>query len=150
MRPTRHTTMLKMAQTIAERSTCARRKVGCVLTDIHGRVLSVGHNGVARGQLHCTDWPCEGATSPSGTNLDGCLAIHAEQNALMFCPDVMKIHACYVTASPCLVCTKMLLNSSCVEIHFLEEYPHFEARHLWMNPSILKVKPIIRCWTKHG
>ena len=83
MRPSRGETMLKIASTIAERSTCARRKVGCVLVDINGRVLSMGHNGVAKGQVHCIDTPCPGANCPTGTGLEKCEAIHAEANALM-------------------------------------------------------------------
>jgi len=143
-RPSHPITMLKLASTIAERSTCKRRQVGCVLTDAHGRVLSMGHNGVAKGQEHCTDKPCPGANCPSGTGLDKCEAIHAEQNALMFCADVMKIHACYVTASPCINCVKMLMNTSCNEIHFLEKYPHPEAEKLWTNSYFE------RKWIHHG
>lgn len=74
---------------------------------------------------------CSGAKSPSGTNLDGCQAIHAEQNALLQCRDIYEIDTCYVTASPCMTCTKLLLNTSCQRIVFLEEYPHTEARELW-------------------
>ncbi len=130
-RPTRDETMLEIAKTIAQRSTCCRRKVGCVLTDKHGRIISSGHNGVPMGQPHCTEEPCQGAGCASGTGLDLCLAIHAEQNALMFCPDVMKIETCYVTASPCVTCCKMLLNTSCQRIVFCEEYPHQEAKIMW-------------------
>lgn len=133
MRPTKEETMLRLADTLAERSTCARRKVGCVLTDKYGRVLSMGHNGVSIGQPHCIDKPCIGADKKSGEGLDLCQAIHAEQNALMFCNDVMKIESCYVTASPCITCVKMLLNTSCKFVVFREVYPHWEAQRLWTD-----------------
>jgi dCMP deaminase len=74
---------------------------------------------------------CSGAASPSGTNLDACEAIHAEQNALLQCHDVFDIHTCYVTASPCVTCTKLLLNTGCQRIVFVEEYPQPEAGRLW-------------------
>lgn len=74
---------------------------------------------------------CPGAFSESGTNLDGCEAIHAEQNALLQCKDVREIHTCYCTASPCVTCTKLLLNTGCMRIVFLEEYPHPAAGELW-------------------
>ena len=74
---------------------------------------------------------CSGAFSPSGTNLDGCEAIHAEQNALLQCRDVREIHTCYCTASPCVTCTKLLLNTGCMRVVFLEEYPHPAAGELW-------------------
>jgi len=132
MRPTRDSTMLALAAVLSERSTCARRKVGCVFTDEYGRVIAGGHNGVARGQPHCTDTPCAGSQLPSGHGLELCQAIHAEQNALMFCSDVMKIDTCYVTAAPCVHCSKMLLNTSCRRIVYANEYPHSEhTRALW-------------------
>lgn len=132
-RPSRDETMLRLADVIAERSTCSRRKVGCVLTDEHGRVLAMGHNGVPRGMSHCTEFRCSGAASASGTDLHLCQSVHAEQNALLFCADIMKIETVYVTASPCVVCVKMLMNTAASRIVFREEYPHHEARSLWMN-----------------
>jgi dCMP deaminase len=74
---------------------------------------------------------CSGTKSPSGTNLDACQAIHAEQNALLQCRDVYDIHTAYVTASPCVTCCKLLLNTGCRRIVFVEEYPHPAARDLW-------------------
>ena len=144
--------MLQLAETIAKRSTCSRRQVGCVLVDQHGRVLSMGHNGVPQGWQHCTDFPCKGVGLASGSGLDQCVAVHAEQNALMFCPDVMKIQTVYVTASPCISCIKMLMNTSAQRIVFRELYPHDDAAHLWKlhagrvwpvqyNPSCWEHKP---------
>lgn len=74
---------------------------------------------------------CPGAFSPSGTNLDGCEAIHAEQNALLQCRDVREIHTCYCTTSPCVTCTKLLLNTGCLRVVFLDEYPHPASQELW-------------------
>ena len=134
-----------MAYLVAARSTCLRRKVGCVMVNERGHILSTGYNGVASGQPHCnqhdsfseTDYPfqCEGAFAKSGVNLDGCEAIHAEQNALLQCRDVQTIHTCYTTASPCITCTKLLLNTSCKRVVFGEEYPHARARELWVNSN---------------
>lgn len=122
-----------MAALTAERSTCLRRHVGCVLLDARGHVLSTGYNGVASGQPHCNEiQACPGHASPSGTNLDGCLALHAEQNALLQCRDPYVIDTCYVTTSPCMTCTKLLLNTSCRRIVFIEAYPDSgAAKHLW-------------------
>ena len=122
---------LDIAQAIAQRATCARRRVGCVLTDFRGRILSTGYNGVPSGWKHCIDHPCKGAGLPSGKGLDQCEAIHAEQNALLNCPDVNAIHTAYVTDSPCVHCVKLLLNTSCQFIYFVREYPHAEAKELW-------------------
>lgn len=75
---------------------------------------------------------CAGATAPSGTQLEGCEAIHAEQNALLQCPDVRRIHTAYVTCSPCVTCVKLLMNTGCRRIIFAEPYAHDQAaRELW-------------------
>jgi dCMP deaminase len=136
MRPSRDEWALGLAMVTARRSTCKRREVGCVLLNARGHVMGTGYNGVAAGQPHCNDtWrpyqACPAASAPSGTGLDGCQAIHAEQNALLQCRDPWSIDTCYVTASPCVTCIKLLLNTSCKRIVFLEEYPHGEARKWW-------------------
>ena len=128
MRPSRDEWALKLALLTAQRATCCRRQVGCVLLNSRGHVLATGYNGVAAGLPHCNHtetvehheigmaeprlvevFPhaCAGAWSPSGTNLDACQAIHAEQNALLQCRDIYQIHTAYVTASPCVTCCKL-------------------------------------------
>lgn len=123
----------EMALLTASRATCARRQVGCVLTDNDGHVLSTGYNGVPAGMPHCIDSPCAGANKPSGTGLELCQAVHAEQNALLQCPDVKRIHTAYCTASPCMTCVKLLMNTGCQRIVFSEEYPHSEAKDFWLS-----------------
>ena len=152
MRPSIDSYFLAMAQLVATRATCLRRQVGCVLVDERRHVLATGYNGVPAGLPHCNEpdtegfgpeaypWACPGAKAASGTQLDGCRAVHAEQNALLQCPDVHRIHACYCTTRPCLTCTKLLLNTSCQRVIFLEEYPHIEAISLWVQAG--------RSWTQ--
>src|SRR5260370_18010546 len=111
---------LLIAQAWALRGTCARRKVGCLLVDINGWPLSSGYNGPPAGEPHCIDRPCPGASAPSGTSLDLCQAIHAEQNALIRCEDPALIHTPYVTSSSCLHCVNMLLNTNCQPIGFIQ------------------------------
>ena len=122
-RPSRDETMMDLAFTIAKRSTCPRREVGAVLVDVHGRVIGMGHNGVARGEPHCSEGSfCGGENHEHGVNLIACVAAHAEMNALLFCPDIMRIDTLYVTASPCSMCIRYLLNSSCRTIVYRELY----------------------------
>lgn len=142
-RPTVAEWGLHLARVTAERATCLRRSVGCVLLDHRGRILATGYNGVARGMPHCNEvtgqiegdhtyrHACSGANSSSGTNLDGCEAIHAEQNAVAYLVDPDRVFFCCCTTSPCITCVKILLNTECQEIHFYEAYPHVAARELW-------------------
>jgi len=132
MRLSRDAWAMGIADITAGRSTCSRRSVGCVLLDADGFILATGYNGVAAGQPHCNEaCPCSGHNAPSGTNLDACGAIHAEQNALLRCRDVREIRTAYVTCSPCMHCTKMLLNTGCQRIVYLDDYPANGARELW-------------------
>lgn len=156
MRLSRDEWAMELCAITAKRGTCCRRQVGCVLINHRGHVIATGYNGVAAGLPHCNErvlvdrapepgcfgkWTqretfpnaCEAAFAPSGTSLDGCEAIHAEQNALLQCKDVYEIHTAYVTASPCMTCTKLLLNTGCQRIVFSERYPHPAAMALWLE-----------------
>lgn len=135
-RPTRVEWAAMLALVTASRGTCIRRQVGCVLLDHRGHVLSTGYNGPAAGMQHCIDVPCAGANYASGRGLDACQAIHAEQNALLQCPNIYDIKTCCVTTSPCMHCAKLLMNTSCQEIFFLEPYPESNAvRDLWLSTN---------------
>lgn len=135
---------LALARVASTRSTCLRRSVGCVLLDQFGRVLSIGYNGVPSDCPHCNEVTgelngrpvygnaCPGARSQSGTHLDDCYAIHAEQNALLQCRDPDAVVICCVTTSPCVSCTKLLLNlRRCDTIVFIDEYSQPTAKELW-------------------
>lgn len=143
---------MEVAQVTAKRSTCCRRSVGCVVLNNRGHLVATGFNGVASGLPHCNEishWEpvpgavgemeqpvrpnaCAGSTALSGTNLDACDAIHAEQNALLQCRDVWDIESIYATTAPCVTCTKLLMNTSCKNIFFLEDYPHSaKSQDLW-------------------
>ena len=145
---------MALAVETSTRATCLRRQVGCVLLNERGHVLSTGYNGRPAGMPHCNDvthttwlsgptgedevdghlYACAGASSPSGTNLDACEAVHAEQNALLQCRDVYAIDACYATTAPCITCIKLLMNTSCLHIYFLDDYPHAKAaEELWLR-----------------
>lgn len=133
VRPERDTYFLQIATVVSKRATCRRRSVGCVLVSKKNHILATGYNGVPRGFQHCIDHPCGGHTAASGTGLDACLATHAEANALLQCGDVEAIDTCYVTTSSCVNCTKLLLNTACNRIVFLEEYPHPQSKDLWLS-----------------
>ena len=124
---------LKMAKLVSERGTCARRKVGCVFVNKRNHVIATGYNGNPAGFTHCIDDPCEGADSKSGTDLDKCKAIHAEQNALLQCKNVYDIDRVYTTLEPCIHCVKLLLNTTANQIIYGEKYVHEFARKLWQE-----------------
>lgn len=124
MRPSRIVSNLHQAFVVAERTTCVRRAVGCVVTDDRDHVLSTGRNGVPEGQGHCNEGhPCPAHDAPSGTNLSGCRAIHAEINAIARCSNPRAIHSIYVTVSPCRFCMDALLALPNAKfLYFAEKY----------------------------
>lgn len=135
-RPSTDEYFLQMAALVAQRGTCARRQVGCVLVDRNNHVLSTGYNGVCRGAIHCVDHPCAGAHAPSGQALHLCEAIHAEENALIQCRDIDSIWTVYSTASPCVLCMRKLVGTGVQRIVFSQEYPHHESEDLALDRNI--------------
>lgn len=142
MRISHEDVMLTIAYAVAQRSTCARRAVGCVITDGLGRVLSTGFNGVPRNFQHCSDVACRGATESSGIGLDLCNAIHAETNAITSCRSIEDARVLYCTHSPCISCIKHLLCTPITEIIYDQDYPHGEAKEIWKQAG--------RTITKYG
>jgi dCMP deaminase len=112
---------LAMLKLVAMRSTCARRAVGAIIVDKEGHVLSTGYNGVPRNFDHCIDFPCSGANDVSGNNTR-CMAVHAEQNAILQCSDLSRAHTMYCSCTPCFACAKMIANTEIEVIIAIEGY----------------------------
>ena len=109
---------MQIAQMVATRATCPRKSVGCVL--VRDRmILSSGYNGSIRGMPHCTDVGCV-------MENDHCASvIHAELNAIVQAArNGTRIEGaeCYVTASPCWNCFKVLANAGVKRIVYGEFY----------------------------
>lgn len=138
MRISKDDAFIAVARVLSLRGTCARRQVGAVFVNSRGHVIATGYNGNAAGDPHCIDTPCAGAGLPSGSGLDKCEAIHAEQNALEQCHDVWDIDTVYCTDSPCMHCLKMLKNSSARRIVYLREYPGVEENKAYWERENIK------------
>jgi dCMP deaminase len=107
-RVTRPQLFMEIAHVVSKRSTCFRLNVGAVCV-IDNNIASIGYNGAAAGQAHCTGNSCPGK--------DGCnLTVHAEWNALKRLPKELedKPKDIYVTDSPCEWC------ASVFEIHHVK------------------------------
>jgi dCMP deaminase len=151
-RPSKDVYFMNLARLVASRATCVRRAVGCVLVDRDSHVIATGYNGVPRGMPHCTDGAtCAGAREQSGRGLDRCLAIHAEQNALLQCRDTREIRVAYVTTAPCIHCLKLLMNTGCEVIRYDECYPDPDTTAnltcLWEASGITgPARSMLRAW----
>lgn len=137
-----HEWLMSITKAVSKRSNCVSRKVGCVLVDKHNHILSTGMNGVPSGIDHCA--LCHRKTP--GRDLESCLSVHAEANALLQCPDVNKIVTAYITVNPCNICMRMLANTSCRTIVYKEAYTPeslIEFTRFWqgrLRRTIVKVK----------
>jgi dCMP deaminase len=126
-RPSWDKYFLEIAALVSKRSTCLRRKVGALLVK-DKRILATGYNGAPRGLQHCSETGClrEKLNIPSGERHELCRGLHAEQNALLQASlhgVSVKDSILYCTNQPCIICTKMLINSGIKEIIITHGYP---------------------------
>lgn len=116
---------IKITKLVAERSSCLSRQVGAVIVK-QNRILATGYNGSPSGVKNCCDeGSCLRKGSKSGENLNECMAVHAELNAIL---QMAKYGICcedsvmYVTTFPCINCMKAIISSGIREIIYLEDY----------------------------
>jgi len=122
---------MRLAEVVATRSNCSRRHVGAVVVR-NRHILATGYNGTPYGVTNCFEGGCPRCANAaqSGTHLDECLCVHAEQNAI--CQAAQHGHAIegatvYVTISPCLTCAKLLINAGIKEIVYGGEYSFLDT-----------------------
>ena len=118
---------MNIAQVASLRSNCIKRKVAAVIVR-DKRVVSTGYNGTPRGVKNCSEGGCPRCLSfgASGASLTDCLCSHAEENAIVqaaYHGVSLKDATLYTTFSPCLICTKMILNSGLKEVVYHAAYP---------------------------
>lgn len=118
---------MDIARVAAKRSNCSKRQVAAVLVR-DKRIIATGYNGTPRGVKNCNEGGCARCNSfgPSGANLGECLCSHAEENAITqsaYHGVMIKDALLYTTFSPCLMCTKMIINSGIREVVYDANYP---------------------------
>jgi len=131
---------MEITQVVAKRSTCLRRKVGCVIVK-DKRLLTSGYNGAPSGLEHCCRAGClrEQEGIPSGERQELCRGLHAEQNAIV----QAALHGVcvaggtlYCTHQPCITCTKMIINAGILRVYFANSYPDVLARRMFAEADI--------------
>lgn len=134
-RPSWDQYFMGMAALTAERSTCLRRQVGAVIVkDKH--IIATGYNGAPRGIKHCDErGGClrEKMNIPSGERHELCMALHAEQNAIIQAATLgqsIESGTIYVTHQPCVICAKMIINAGIERIVVRDGYPDSLAREV--------------------
>jgi dCMP deaminase len=127
MRPTWDEYFMSIARVVAMRGNCMKRKVAAIIVK-DKRVISTGYNGTPRGAKNCNEGGCPrcNGMAESGTALDECLCCHGEENAITqaaYHGTSLKGATLYTTFAPCLLCTKMIINSGIAEVIYNKDYP---------------------------
>ena len=125
-RVSKHNYYLDIAETVAERSTCLRKKFGAIIVkdDV---IVSTGYNGAPRGRKNCSDINfCmrDKLNIPRGERYELCRSVHAEANAIiaaarermlgstlyMVCvePDTKEL---VPGTSSCMMCKRQIINA---------------------------------------
>ena len=125
-RVSKHNYYLDIAQTVAERSTCLRRKFGAIIVkdDV---LVSSGYNGAPRGRANCNDLGyCyrDKLNIPRGTRYELCRSTHSEVNAIISASREQMLGATLymVCVSPedgsvvpnticCIMCKRVVINA---------------------------------------
>ena len=124
---------LDIAQTVLERATCLRRVYGAIIVK-NDEIISTGYNGAPRGEANCIDTGnCERERLhvPKGQNYELCVAVHAEQNAIINADSAaMEGATIYIvgvnadgslaSGKPCLLCRRMLRNAKLAKVVYYE------------------------------
>lgn len=112
---------MRMAEELAKRLTCARLQVGTVITDATlENVVAIGYNGNARG------FPNQCDSGEAGK----CGCIHSEMNAFVKSLGHLGEKVAFITASPCVMCAKLIIQANISHVFF---------RHRYRNPVGLEV-----------
>ena len=133
-RPTWDEYFMEIARLVASRSTCLRRQVGAVMVK-DKNILATGYNGTPSGIRHCSEVGClrQQLNVPSGERHELCRGLHAEQNAIIqAAKHGINIDGAtlYCTHSPCIICSKMLINSGVKRIVCSDGYPDPLAKEM--------------------
>ena len=142
-----HERFMNLAETVAEWSSCYQenRHVGAVaVKDKH--ILVTGYNGAPSGIKSCAErGEClrRVRNIASGTMQEVCYAVHAEQNAIIQAAKLgvsLQGATLYVTHQPCVICTRMIINSGIECVIYKHGYPDEFALQLFEESNVKIIK----------
>lgn len=124
---------LKIAEVVAARSTCLRRQYGAVIVS-GDEIIATGYNGAPRGEANCCDvgecycqkhsTPIDEHAAQHGDQYGTCVAVHAEQNAIISASrremqGATLYLACLdssIDPAPCNICDRMIKNAGIARV----------------------------------
>lgn len=128
MRLTKDNYYLNIAKVVASRSTCLKRQYGAVIV-ANDEIIATGYNGAPIGEANCCDIgkcycqehfvPIDEHAASHGSQYGTCVAVHAEQNAIISASRQAMLGSTLYLASldetinptPCNICNRMIKNA---------------------------------------
>lgn len=130
-RPNWDNYFMNIANVVKERSNCITSGPKGAILVKDKKVITTGYNGTPIGIKNCFEGGCErckkraGGEIQSGQDLDKCICLHAEQNAILqaaFHGTSTHDATLYSTHNPCSECAKMIINAGIKKVVSASEY----------------------------
>ncbi len=131
---------LDLAQTVAQRGTCLRRKYGAVIVK-NDEVVSTGYVGAPRGRKNCSDiGTCirNELNIPRGERYELCRSVHAEANAIisasraqmlgadMYLAGVDAVTGDYIpNSNSCSMCKRQIINAGIARVFVRDNHDEY-------------------------
>lgn len=122
---------LDIAQAVAARGTCMRRKFGSIIVK-NDEIISTGYAGAPRGRKNCNDLKSclrEKLSIPRGERYELCRSVHAEANAIISASRSEMIGATLYMAcinpdtgelmsgtNSCAMCKRLIINAGIAKV----------------------------------
>ena len=129
MKPTFDSIYMELAEKLSLRSHCTRAQVGAVLTK-DTRIISIGYNGPPQGTHNCDEDFHEEGGCPRDSKGSCSLALHAEQNAILYASKngaSIEGSTIYVTLSPCISCARIIYSMKIKRVIYLNSYAAYKG-----------------------
>jgi dCMP deaminase len=129
--------ILRDLETIGDRGTCIKRKVGAAVVSEDGAILLAAANGTPPGMRPCNEGGCIRCNSsgqfPHGTGYDLCICLHAEQAVLLGALSRgLAVQGNYLATGyqPCFMCAKLIVGAGFLGVRYVEPWlvPESDSR----------------------
>ena len=123
-RPSWNEYFMELAELMAKRGTCLRRKVGAVM-----------------GSKHCSELGCMRKEISSGERFKLCRAVYTESNLICQAAkhDIsLEGDWVYCAHKSCYWCLKELINAVIKEVIYKEEYSHDALIEEWIGQDLME------------
>lgn len=116
---------LSIAEMAARAEHLSAPVLGAIIVN-NDEIVSTGYNGAPRGEMNCCDCGyCEREAKgvPKGERYELCVAVHAEQNAIIsasrremdggtiYIVGIDAKDGSYANPTPCLICRRLIVNA---------------------------------------